>query len=55
MEKNIKKEHIGVSIVVQRVKNLTAVAQVAAEESQPGSGLKDPVLPQLQHRLAAAA
>ena len=55
-ERKKEKEMLsGVPAVVQRVKNLTAVAQVMAEVwvrfPAQQSDLKAPTLPQLQHRL----
>ena len=49
--KKKKNEHMGVSAVVQWVKNLTAVARVATEawvqSLDRQRGLKGPVMPQL--------
>ena len=49
-----KKTKTGAPTVVQWVKHPTAVAWVAVQARgqslAQGSGLKDPVLPQLQHR-----
>ena len=56
---SLKIHACGLPAVAQWVKNLTAVAQVAAEGwalfSVGSSGLKDLVLPQLWHRWAAVA